>query len=77
MKAIKARVVNGRLVVDAPVSFPEGTELELQVADVSEELDEAEQAALDASLARGWAEVQAGQDMLPAEELIKRLRAAE
>lgn len=76
MKAIQARVVNGKLIVETPVSFPEGTELQLQIADESEEMDEAESAALDASLARGWTEVQSGRGE-PAGELIKRLRASE
>ena len=73
MRAIKARVVNGKFVIDAPAHFPEGTEVDLQIADESQELDEAEQAALDAALARGWADAQAG-NVRPAEELIAELR---
>jgi hypothetical protein len=77
MKAIRAKVVNGKLIVETPVSFPEGTELQLQIADEAEDdLDEAESAALDASLARGLDEMKAGKTR-PADELIKKLRKME
>ena len=72
MKAIKARVVNGRFVVDTPAPFPEGTELDLQVADDGDEMDEAEQAALDAALSQAWEEAKAGKAR-PVEELLSRL----
>jgi hypothetical protein len=49
MSTIRARVRNGRLIVDEPTSLPEGTELELVVDDAGDTLDEAERAALDAS----------------------------
>jgi hypothetical protein len=75
MKAIKARIVNGKFVIDTPAHFPEGTEVDLQIADEGgSDMDEAESAALDASLARGWAETQAGQ-LRPAEDLVEKLRA--
>ncbi len=74
MKAIRAKVVNGKLVIETPVSFPEGTEIDLQIADEAEEqLDETEAAALDSSLARGLDELKAGKTR-PADELIDRLR---
>lgn len=72
MKAIKARVVNGRFVVDTPAPFPDGTELDLQIADEGDEMDEAEQAALDAALSKAWDEAKAGKAK-PIDEVLKRL----
>jgi hypothetical protein len=39
MSVIRARVVNGRLQVDAPTSLPEGTVLNLVVDDEGDDLD--------------------------------------
>lgn len=39
-----------------------------------DELDEAELAALEASIERGWEQVKAGK-LIPAEELLKKLRS--
>lgn len=76
MKAIRARVVNGKFVIDTPAPYPDGTEIDLQIADdgTDDDMDPEESAALDASLAQGWAEAQAG-DLISADELLKRLRA--
>lgn len=63
MPPIRARVRNGRLVVDEPTSLPEGTVLDLVVDDEGDHLDEAERAALDASITRAWASVQAGEGL--------------
>ena len=76
MKTIKARVVNGRLLVDEPTKFPEGTELPLALADEDDEMSEEERAALHAALQASWTSACAGLDR-PAEELVKRLRASE
>ena len=61
MSTIRARVRNGRLIVDEPTSLPEGTELELVVDDAGDTLDEAERSALNAAITRAWASVQAGE----------------
>ncbi len=66
MSSIRARVRNGRLIVDEPTSLPEGTELDLVVDDEGDHLDEAERAALNAAISRAWASVQAGKGVLPA-----------
>jgi hypothetical protein len=60
MSTIRARVRNGRLLVDEPTSLPEGTELALVVDDEGDTLDEAERTALNAAISRAWASVQAG-----------------
>ncbi len=74
MNALKARVRKGRLVVEDPVEFPEGTELELTIADPGDDLDDAERTALHEALAKAWESAKAGRSR-PAEELIKELRS--
>ena len=69
MSTIRARVRNGRLIVDEPTDLPEGTELDLVIDDVGDDLDEAERAALHAAIARAWASVQAGEGRLAADVL--------
>jgi hypothetical protein len=73
MSAIRARVQNGRLLVDAPTALPEGTVLDLVVDDEGDELDEAERAALDAAISRSLADAAAGR-VYSADEVLKSLR---
>jgi hypothetical protein len=49
-----------RLHVDQPTTLPEGTVLDLVVDDEGDDLDEAERAALNATISRAWRSVQAG-----------------
>lgn len=74
MNALKARVEQGRLVIEEPVEFPEGTVLELAIVDPGDDLDETERAALHDALSRGWESAKAGEGR-PAEELIQKLRS--
>jgi hypothetical protein len=60
VEALKARVQNGRLIVDEPTELPEGTVLELTVADPGDELDDEERAELHAALEEGLAEMKTG-----------------
>jgi hypothetical protein len=69
MSTIRARVRNGRLIVDEPTDLPEGAELDLVIDDAGDSLDEAERTALDAAIARAWASVQAGEGRLAADVL--------
>ncbi len=73
MNGLKARVCNGRLVVNEPTTLPEGTEIELTVSDAGDELDAEERTALHAALADAWKSAQSG-ELRPAEELLKKLR---
>ena len=66
MSTIRARVRNGRLIVDAPTDLPEGTELDLVIDDAGDSLDEAERAALHAAIRQAWASLQAGEGRLAA-----------
>jgi hypothetical protein len=73
MQALKARVENGRYVIDARAQLPEGAEIELQVMG-GDELDDAERAQLHASIEEGLADSEAG-SVLSAEESLAELRA--
>jgi hypothetical protein len=46
MSTVRARVKNGRLVLDEPTELPEGTEVELLAIDDVDELDPEERAKL-------------------------------
>ena len=59
MHALKARVVNGRYVIDEPALLPEGAEVELVVV-AGDELTEKDRAALYASLDRALDDEDAG-----------------
>ena len=69
MSTIRARVRNGRPIVDAPTDLPEGTELDLVIDDAGDSLDEAERAALHAAIRQAWASLQAGEGRLAADVL--------
>jgi hypothetical protein len=72
MQGLKARVVNGRLVVDQPTVLPEGTELDLAIVEPPDDLNDEERAALHAALAQGWESARTG-NSAPAEELLRKL----
>jgi hypothetical protein len=72
MSAIRARVQNGRLLVDEPTGLPEGTVLDLVVDDEGDALDAAEREALDAAILSAWRSVQDGQGR-PAADVLADL----
>jgi hypothetical protein len=53
MRALKAQVRGGRLVLDEPTDLPEGTEVELVASD-HVDLDPEERARLDAAWSGAW-----------------------
>lgn len=73
MLTMKARVRRGRLVLDEPTELPEGSEVELVLADDGDELDDDDRARLDASLQRSAAQFAAGRG-IDADEALARLR---
>jgi len=75
MQTLKARVRSGRLVLDEPTEFPEGTVLYLTLADQGDDLDEDERAALHAALDTSWASARAGKTR-PAKEILHKLKPA-
>ena len=68
MRALKAHVRCGRLVLDEPTDLPEGSEVELTV--VEEDFDPEERARLHEALDAGIAAVRAG-DHVDADEFIR------
>jgi len=73
MSGVRARVQNGRLVVDEPTSLPEGTILDLVLDDEGDDLDETERTARDDAIERAWQDAQAGLGR-PASDVLKDLR---
>lgn len=73
MSVLRARVVNGRIQLDAPTALPEGTVLDLVVDDEGDELDANDRAALDSAISRAWVSTQSGQGR-PAAEVLASLR---
>jgi hypothetical protein len=71
---LKAQVRGGRLVLDEPTELPEGSEVELVLADDGDDLDDADRADLLESLDRGAAQLRAGRG-IDADEALARLRA--
>lgn len=76
MVSIKARVANGRIVVDEATDLPEGTELELVAvtAHAEDALDARERAALHRSLARAADDLREDR-LVDGEEVLERLRS--
>jgi hypothetical protein len=73
MSGVRARVQNGRLIVDEPTSLPEGTVVDLVVDDEGDDLDEAQRQARDTALLAAWKQAQAGQGR-PAKAVLDDLR---
>jgi len=70
---LKARVHNGRLVVDEPTKLPEGTEVALLPLDPGDWLDAEDRAALHRALLASQDDVEAGR-LVDAEEVLRELR---
>ena len=71
---IKARVREGRLVVDEPTDLPEGTELQLLPLDPGDWLDADDRAALHEALRESGADLAAGR-LIDAEEILREIRS--
>lgn len=73
MRALKAHVRDGRLVLDEPTELPEGSEVELTVVD-DDDFDPEERARLDAALERSVEQARGGQ-LVDGDAVIQKLRA--
>ena len=74
--ALKAHVLNGRIVVDETVDLPDGAEVRVYLYDVStESMSADERAALDRSIERGVAQADAG-ELIDADDVVAELRRA-
>lgn len=76
---LRARVRNGRLVLDEPTDLPEGEEVELVRADaddddMEDDLSEDERKQLDESIAVSFEQAKNGQ-LIDGDEVLAKLRA--
>jgi hypothetical protein len=70
---LRARVRNGRLVLDEPTDLPEGEEVELVLAD-ADDMDDDERAALHESIRESIEQMERG-ELIDANEALAELRA--
>lgn len=73
MSELKARVKNGRLVLDEATDLPEGTEVDLVPADWWDDLSDDDRRKLEDALARSERDVTAGR-VKPAADVLQSLR---
>ncbi len=73
MHALKARVENGRYVIDEPALLPEGAEVQLQIID-GDDLDPEERALLHTAIEEGLDDSEADR-VISAEKSLAELRA--
>ena len=71
---LKARVHNGRVILDEPTELPEGTEVVLLPLDPGDWLDQDDREALHRALAASQEDVEAGR-LVDAEEALRGLLA--
>lgn len=72
--ALRAHVVNGRIVVDEPVDLPDGAEVCVYLYDASADaMTEGERAALEGALERSVAQAEAG-DLIEADDVLAELQ---
>lgn len=72
--ALKAHVVNGRIVVDEPVDLPDGAEVRVYLYDISNDgMSAEERAKLEQALDRSLAQADAGK-LVDADEVLAELR---
>jgi hypothetical protein len=74
MSSLRARVLKGRIILDAPTKLPEGTTLDLVVDDEGDELTPSERKRLDHSIGKAWESAKAGK-VRPAYKVISKLRS--
>ena len=74
MRLLKAHVRGGRLELDEPLDLPEGVEVRLALVVDDDDLDDAERAALHASIEESEADFEAGR-VVSEEEVWARLKA--
>ena len=73
MSGFRARVQNGRLILDVPTTLPEGTVIDLALDDQGDDLTDEERQALHEALESSWEAAKAGQ-LRPVEEVLAELR---
>jgi hypothetical protein len=71
--SVRAKVQNGRLIVDQETRLPEGTVLNLVIDDEGDTLDANERKALDAAISTGLRQADVG-DVASVSDILARLR---
>jgi len=74
MKTLRVRVENGKIIGEAPPGLPEGTEIELCIADPGDDMTEEDLAELNRALETAWRSVKDGR-VRPASDVIAEIRA--
>ena len=73
MSPLRARVENGRLLLDEPTELPDGTIVEIVANDEGDDLTEPERQALHDALSASWTSAPAGR-LRPASAIVDELR---
>lgn len=79
MSKFRAKVLNGRIIVDEPTTLPDGTVLDVIVLanenddDENDDLTDEERAERDEQILRGWKSGQQGKNV-PAKTVMDELR---
>jgi hypothetical protein len=71
---LRAKVRGGRLVLDEPIDLPEGSEVDLVLADEQDDLDDEDRARLHAALDLAREQVRRG-ETLDKREILARFHA--
>ncbi len=71
--SVRARVKNGRLILDEPTTLPEGTVVNLVADDEGDDLSGEERRRLHDALSAAWQSAEAGR-LRPASAIINELR---
>lgn len=74
MSTLKAKVVNGRLILDEPSDLPEGTVVELVVARKGVALDVEQRSTLLAALDGEWQGLSGGAAQVEYEEILEEIK---
>ena len=73
MSPLRARVENGRIVLDEPTTLPDGTTIDLVADDEGDDLTDEERLALHQALSKSSESAEAGR-LRPASEILDELR---
>jgi hypothetical protein len=73
MSPLRAKVANGRILLDEPTTLPDGTMIDLVADDEGDDLSDEERLALHSALSASWKSAEAGRTR-PASLIVDELR---
>lgn len=73
MSPLRARVENGRIILDEPTTLRDGTVIDLVADDEGDDLTDEERSALHKALSSSWDSAEAGR-LRPASTILDELR---